>query len=168
MGTQICRVCKIKKSKSDYYKNIRYKDGKDTICKSCAKNLSKRVREAKPKYYAHFDTTRRRTNIDYIFGRRYSSMKFRISRGYMKKRSIDIPTKEQFLDWCYSPDIYRQFMRVYGAYKDSNFERRLIPTIDRKDTFLGYSLDNLQWMSHSDNARKAMKDYLPPLLRNKK
>jgi hypothetical protein len=42
---------------------------------------------------------------------------------------------------------------MFEIYKSSEFNRKLAPTVDRIDSSKGYSLDNMRWLTHSENSR---------------
>lgn len=70
--------------------------------------------------------------------------------------------KQEFYDWAMgSPE----FKSLFSAYKASNFERKLCPSVDRVDSNQGYQIDNMEWVTHSENSRRGsisrhMKDKL--------
>lgn len=46
------------------------------------------------------------------------------------------------------------FLELFELYQDSGYERRLAPSVDRIDSSKGYSLDNMEWVTHSENSRR--------------
>lgn len=59
--------------------------------------------------------------------------------------------RQDFYDWATSsPD----FEKMFRVWEDSNYDRKLAPTVDRKDSSLGYKINNMQWLTHSENSRK--------------
>lgn len=46
---RICRICKLEKKESSFYKNKAYSDGLDTWCKICKSQYAKKYRENIPK-----------------------------------------------------------------------------------------------------------------------
>jgi len=52
----------------------------------------------------------------------------------------------------------KQFVELHEAWKYSNFNRKLTPSIDRIDNKKGYTVDNMQWMTLSNNSSKYTKD----------
>jgi hypothetical protein len=58
--------------------------------------------------------------------------------------------KDTFYSWSLTnPD----FLQLWDSYISSGFERKLCPSIDRVNSSLGYSLDNLRWITQSQNSR---------------
>ena len=64
---------------------------------------------------------------------------------------LDVMSKEEFLDWALNSV---EFNHMYDEWIDSNKDRKLCPTPDRFDSSLGYTIDNLEWITHSENSRR--------------
>jgi hypothetical protein len=97
-----------------------------------------------------------------------------------KKRSIKrnhpLPdyTKKQFKEWLVSQS---NFERIYNDWINSNYETKLKPSVDRKESNLYYTFNNIQLMTWLENNEKgkseknknkwiSVKDALPEI--NKK
>jgi hypothetical protein len=61
-------------------------------------------------------------------------------------------TKEDFISW--SKSAQSGYMKLYHAWKKFGYIRTLSPSIDRIDSDLHYSLDNMQWLSLSTHSTK--------------
>lgn len=48
-----------------------------------------------------------------------------------------------------------EFHRLWDAWKAAGGPRGLTPSVDRKNPLEGYVLDNIQWLTQSDNCAKA-------------
>ncbi len=88
--------------------------------------------------------------------RLYRNMKSRIE-GIQKHKahlyegkSLDF-TCEEFYDWAFQQE---SFLEMFDAYRDSGWDRKLCPSIDRIDSSKGYSFDNIEWVTHSENSRR--------------
>lgn len=46
------------------------------------------------------------------------------------------------------------FNRLWDDWQAAYKEMRLVPSIDRKDILKGYTLDNMQWITHAENSSK--------------
>lgn len=46
-----------------------------------------------------------------------------------------------------------EFHEMFYVWENSNYERRLAPTVDRINSSLGYSIGNIRWLTHSENSR---------------
>jgi hypothetical protein len=58
--------------------------------------------------------------------------------------------RQDFYNWSIDNPI---FLEMFEIYKSSEFNRKLAPTVDRIDSSKGYSLDNMRWLTHSENSR---------------
>ena len=64
----------------------------------------------------------------------------------------EILPRQEFYDWALDhPD----FCALFAAYEASGYDRRLAPSPDRIDPNGGYMLDNMRWLTHSENSALA-------------
>lgn len=63
--------------------------------------------------------------------------------------------RKDFILWAIADPSYNA---LFNAWELSRYDRRLSPTIDRKDSTRGYELNNLQWLTRSANSTKAAKE----------
>lgn len=85
----------------------------------------------------------------------YRNMKSRIEGVQKAKfhlyRGKYLMPKDEFYVWAIcSPD----FHRLYAEWVESGYERRLSPSVDRKDSSVGYRDWNMEWVTHSENSRR--------------
>lgn len=82
-----------------------------------------------------------------------------------KKRGHPLPTytNKELREWAFSKS---NFHILYNQWKNSNFEKMLRPSLDRKNNDLGYSLDNIQFMTWAENKQKAHDDMRDGVLIN--
>jgi len=71
--------------------------------------------------------------------------------GMKKRRSVNIISQVEFLNWSSRSSKYKQ---LYEQWKKFNFERFLAPSIDRINSNLGYTKNNIQWLTQSENTIK--------------
>ena len=87
--------------------------------------------------------------------RMYRNMKSRITGVQSEKAHLylgkDILSKEEFYKWALSNP---KFMEMFNLYTVSNYTQKLAPTVDRIESSKGYSTDNMQWLTHSENSQK--------------
>lgn len=87
--------------------------------------------------------------------RMYRNMKSRVTGIQAKKAHLylgkDILSKEEFYNWALNNP---KFMEMFNVYTESNFTQKLAPTVDRIESSRGYTIDNMQWLTHSENSRK--------------
>ena len=86
--------------------------------------------------------------------RTYRNMKSRVT-GVQEKKShlyfgLQILPKEDFYEWSLSD---KNFLELFSEWELSGYERKLSPSIDRIDSKKGYFLQNMRWITHSENSR---------------
>jgi len=85
---------------------------------------------------------------------KYSAMSKRV-RGKDKNclntvAGLPIISRKEFYSWTYTqPNIFI----LFKDYKDSNFQFKLCPTIDRIDPTKGYVISNMRFITQSENAK---------------
>lgn len=87
--------------------------------------------------------------------RMYRNMKSRI-RGVQKEKyhlyeGKELLSKDEFYKWAKNS---MEFYNLFQIYRDSGFNRKLAPSVDRIDSSKGYSIDNMEWVTHSENSRR--------------
>lgn len=58
-------------------------------------------------------------------------------------------SREDFYSWANSSENFHYMFKVW---EDSGYDRKLCPTVDRKDSSKGYEEDNMRWLTHSENS----------------
>lgn len=83
-------------------------------------------------------------------------MKARINGSYGPKFHLyagcKILEQEDFLMWSYED---KDFNRLWEQWQQSGYQHSLIPTVDRVDSFYGYELFNMEWVTKGENSRRA-------------
>lgn len=156
-----CSNCHNTKSKDEFYKATRRKDGKRSTCKLCDYEAVKEyrlknqilVRQWAKQYYKKTG----KTFIKYL-SNKYTSMICRTqykksNRHYQYYIGVRVLfSREEFILWGKNNKDYK---RLYKTYALLGFPRASAPSIDRIDSDLHYSFDNIQWMTQSQNSAKA-------------
>ncbi len=147
---KMCKTCKITKSLNAFPKHPECLDGHKGVCKVCTyeqqKNRTKLNGNLACKTYS-------KTVKGYLV-RTYVNMRGRVT-GLLKKKAHlykgkDILTKEEFYEWSLNSE---EFKYLFEEYLLSGFEPKKAPSIDRIDSTRGYSIDNIRWITHSENSR---------------
>lgn len=81
-------------------------------------------------------------------------MKSRVS-GIQKQKSHlylgkSLLQKEAFYAWAL---LDLNFNTLFDVWEANNYSRLLTPSIDRIDSNKGYDIDNIRWLTHSENSR---------------
>jgi hypothetical protein len=90
-----------------------------------------------------------------VLMRKYRNMQSRIEGIQKKKhhlyRGKELLPREEFYEWAMSDPEYD---RLYREWVESGFDRKLAPSVDRLDPSSGYTIENMQWVTHSENSRR--------------
>jgi hypothetical protein len=86
--------------------------------------------------------------------RTYRNMESRC-KGIVKGKAhlyegLEVLPREDFYQWSLSDEGYKMLFEVWV---ESGYDKKLSPSIDRKDTGKGYTLGNIRWVTHSENSR---------------
>lgn len=74
-----------------------------------------------------------------------------------KRRGHKPPTytKQELKDWLFSQPL---FHKLYDNWKRLDYQKEYKPSVDRKNDFVGYTIDNIQLMTWGENKKKQNKD----------
>jgi len=133
---KICSKCNKEKKYKAFNKDSSKKDGLHSSCKDCKKQI----------------------NIDYHHSK--SGLVSIIYLGQIsrsKKKGFNNPTytKKELRDWLYSQSL---FHKLFDNWKRLDFQTMYVPSVDRKDDYIGYTMDNIQLMTWQENADKSYND----------
>ena len=59
--------------------------------------------------------------------------------------------KEFFYKWAMSCP---EFHALFDCWEASGFDRKYAPSVDRVDSSQGYTVENMEWVTHSENSRR--------------
>jgi hypothetical protein len=87
----------------------------------------------------------------------YNGVKTRCTNTKNKRtksyHGLDFMTWEEFLEWGFTEEL----VAMHKNYLDSGKDRKLAPSVDRIDPTKGYVKGNVQWLTLSENSRRAGK-----------
>ncbi len=131
-----CTKCKEYQEYQEFPNHSGTKDKKGSWCKTCLL-LNQRNRLHNPK------------NLIY---RTYANQEVN-----SKQKQLPPPTytREELYDWLYSGT---KFKELYKSWSSSGYPKNLLPSIDRKNDYLGYTFDNIQLMTWEENKTKNYRD----------
>ena len=146
---KICTYCNVPKPLVDFHKKKSTIDGYDYYCKTCQNSI---LRERR-KNNGDSITKKYEKTLKGKLVRTYRNMLSRV-KGIVKSKShlyegLEILDKETFYCWSLADPDYN---KIFNAWVDSNYQHRLSPSIDRRYPDKGYTLDNIRWLTHSENS----------------
>lgn len=78
----------------------------------------------------------------------------RIQSRQRQKYGIDLSFDRWDLERWVIEEKYDEFVRLFKEWRDSGYEKMLVPSIDRIDCMRGYTFDNMQIITWQQNAEK--------------
>lgn len=94
----------------------------------------------------------RKKNPHYFLLTAYGNMRNRVlgkSKPHLYK-GLPILSRQEFLYWA-KEDI--TFCILFNYWKENGYKLKDRPSINRVDTRKGYTLDNVEWITHSENSK---------------
>ena len=111
-------------------------------------------REYRKKNNNHHTKVYEKTEKGFLM-RLYRNMKSRIDGVQKVKHHLydgkPLLDKQEFYEWAVGNP---EFNQLYINYKESNYSCELAPSVDRVDSSKGYVLDNMEWVTMSENSRR--------------
>ena len=91
--------------------------------------------------------------------RLYRNMESRI-KGIQKEKHYlyegkEILKREDFYTWSLNNDT---FHKLFKEWVDSGYDRKMTPSVDRVESSIGYIIDNMEWVTHSENSRRGTQE----------
>jgi hypothetical protein len=68
---------------------------------------------------------------------------------YVGKCLLD---KQDFYSWA---ENHPRFLNLFTSYQLSGYSRKQAPSVDRINPDIGYKLSNMEWVTQSENSRRA-------------
>lgn len=94
----------------------------------------------------------RKATISRFLSTLYTSMSRRVKGKQTKRPDLylgkPIMPRDVFLNWARN---HPEFLKLYKRWVMCDFDRRLTPTLNRMRSDGGYTLDNVEWMTNSQN-----------------
>jgi hypothetical protein len=101
------------------------------------------------------DTHKYEKTIQGFLMRKYRNMQSRVTgiqklKAHLYKNKTLLP-RDKFYEWAVNQD---KFHHLWAIWVNSNYDRKLCPSVDRLDSSKGYTLGNMEWVTHSENSRR--------------
>jgi len=142
--TKKCIFCKKRKGLASFNKDASRLDGISNKCRICIHSYQK-------EHFAKYHTT-----VNGYLMHTYNNMKKRVEGRNSSHPKYwagkQILPQDAFLSWSKNhPD----FLKLFKRWKMSGGDRKLSPSVNRMDSQKGYTLDNMEWITHSQNSSLA-------------
>lgn len=148
---RVCTACGVFKPWGEY-RNGSGALGKTSRCSACL-NAEQRARRKKT---GNADTKKyeRDTKRGFLM-RLYRNMESRVTGVQRSKQhlyaGVKLLPREKFYEWALAD---KTFHSLWDAWVAAGKPRRLTPSVDRVDSFYGYEIWNMEWVTHSENSRR--------------
>lgn len=85
----------------------------------------------------------------------YRNMLSRITGVQKKKAHLyegkSLLPKSEFYEWAIASPM---FHKLFADWERSGYQQKLAPSVDRIFSSMGYTLENMEWVTHSENSRR--------------
>lgn len=127
-----CTKCKKTKNKIEFHKDISRKGGRYPSCKECTYKYGK--------------------TKDGLIAKIYSNQ-----RSHSKSRGHLMPTysKKELREWLFSQP---KFHILFDNWKRLDCQIAYVPSVDRKNNHIGYTMHNIRLVTWKDNKEKGHAD----------
>jgi hypothetical protein len=103
----------------------------------------------------NLDAKKYEKTINGFLVRLYRNMKSRTSGIQKLKYHLyegkELLDKQIFYQWAKSSKVFK---KLYKKWVESNYDRKLTPSVDRINPKEGYKLSNMEWVTHSENSKR--------------
>jgi hypothetical protein len=150
-----CCVCKEILSVENCYTSKINKSGLSSLCIKCDNIKSKEYHQVrKIKNSLHWQKVRdsRKYDLKAMAYSLYKGLYYRV-HGFDRPsyKGLPYPSLKDFYDYALNSETLKYLMT---QWQNNNFEPRYTPTVDRIINAKGYVIDNIQFLSKSDNSKK--------------
>jgi hypothetical protein len=87
--------------------------------------------------------------------RLYRNMQSRITGVQKAKHHLyagkSLLDRQMFYKWALASE---EFHMLFLVWEFSGYDRKLTPSVDRVESSEGYYLENMEWVTHSENSRR--------------
>lgn len=133
-----CSKCLELKPRSSFTRRLNRKSGHRSSCRACSNIVSNNYKKSKEGLIRGILVQQKRSS---------------------KKRLHNSPnySLDEFREWFYAQ---YNFEELYNNWVNSNYNKKLTPSVDRKNDLEPYTFDNIRLVTWEDNMKKAHEDKL--------
>lgn len=70
---------------------------------------------------------------------------------WLRYIGFQVIDRDQFIEWSLKD---KEFNKLYAAWERNNYEYKYTPSVDRLNPSFGYTLDNINWCTVSQNTKR--------------
>lgn len=148
---KVCITCGGEYPISEFRPQKETKDGYANQCRLC-RNAHQREKRKKN---GNVSTHKYEKTPKGFLMREYRNMQSRVTGIQKQKAHLylgkELLPRDEFYKWAM---FHVDFVLLYSRWISSGCDRKLTPTVDRIDSSKGYTLDNMEWVTHSENSRR--------------
>lgn len=102
----------------------------------------------------------KRQSVEHFIKEMYWNISGRVNGKSINKSSsyykgLDICSKDEFFDFALNNV---ELKKLFKNWELNNYQRKFIPSVDRIDPTIGYTIGNIQFLTQSDNTKKMWVD----------
>jgi hypothetical protein len=146
-----CRMCLEFKQVSNFKKHKETRDRLSNYCKICSNAKQREYRAVNRNICS---TNYEKTHTGFLM-RLYRNMQSRTSGVQKLKKHLyagkGLLSRAEFYKWA---NGCVEFHEMFCKWEKNDYLRTLTPTVDRINSDEGYSIENMQWLTHSENSRR--------------
>jgi len=120
--------------------------------------LARKQRERR-KLSGNKTTFKYEKTINGFLMRLYRNMQSRVTGVQHKKAHLyqgkELLPRQEFYNWANNSI---KFLDLFNKWTALGYPRTETPSVDRIDSSKGYTLDNMQWLTHSENSAKSARE----------
>jgi hypothetical protein len=150
MDTKTCNKCKRELPVTDYQKHPNTADRRQNQCRDCRRvHRNEYIDRVGYGSFHKYEKTKKG-----FLMRAYRNMKSRITGVQSKKQhlyaGLELLDKELFYQWALAD---QDFNMLFANWEANEYVLKLTPSIDRKDSKIGYAISNMRWLTQQENSR---------------
>lgn len=136
MNTKKCSICGEIKLFSEFCKHKGHKYSLSSQCRVCKSEIKRTFYRTKCGLISSIHTRQK-------------------AKSRQRGHSLPSYTKQELENWCFSQKLFHE---LFKKWTENNYEALYVPSVDRINDYLPYTIDNIQLMTWNENNSKAYLD----------